>query len=31
MPGFYAGAVNTVLEGIRMFDAHAGVILKRGR
>jgi hypothetical protein len=26
MPEFYAGAVNTVLESIRMFDAHASAI-----
>lgn len=31
MPEFYAGAVNTVLAAVRMFDAHAGVILRRGR
>jgi Zn-dependent M28 family amino/carboxypeptidase len=31
MPEFYAGVVNTVLEGIRMFDARADVILKRGK
>jgi hypothetical protein len=31
MPEFYAGAVNTVLEAIRMFDAHAGTILTRGK
>jgi hypothetical protein len=31
MPEFYAGVVNTVLEGIRMFDTHANVILRRGK
>lgn len=31
MPEFYAGAVNTVLEAVRMFDAHAEIILKRGK